>query len=99
MTNNVLQSPTKVVVRILGDMNGDGKVGIYETIMFANYFGLKKGEAGWNPDADMNGDDVTNIFRARHNNNRRTLWNKLFAIPFLLSAHKTGRMNRALFYN
>jgi hypothetical protein len=64
MTNNVLQSPTKVVVRILGDMNGDGKVNILDMIEFANYFGLQKGDARWNPDADMNGDGVTNILDA-----------------------------------
>jgi hypothetical protein len=64
MTNNVLQSPTKVAVRILGDLNGAGKVDILDAIEFANYFGLQKGEAGWNPDADMNQDGVTNILDA-----------------------------------
>ena len=64
MTNNVLQSPTNVVVRILGDMNGDGTVDILDAIMFANYFGLKAGEAGWNPAADMNQNGVTDILDA-----------------------------------
>ena len=64
LTNNVLQSPTNVTVRILGDMNGDGTVDIYDAIMFSNYFGLKLGEPGWNPYADMNQNNATDIFDA-----------------------------------
>jgi parallel beta-helix repeat protein len=60
-TNNVLQSPTKVVVRILGDINGDGKVNILDAIQFGKYFGLQQGDPGWNADADMNRDGKTNI--------------------------------------
>jgi squalene-hopene/tetraprenyl-beta-curcumene cyclase len=63
-TNNVLQSPTKVAVRILGDMNGDGKVDIYDAITFANYFGSQKGDARWNADADINRDGITDIYDA-----------------------------------
>ena len=45
-------------------MNGDGTVDIYDALIFANYFGLHKGDARWNPDADMNRDGITDIFDA-----------------------------------
>jgi hypothetical protein len=61
LTNNVLQSPTTVVVRIPGDIDGDGAVDITDAIMFSNNFGLQKGDARWNPAADLNQDGVTNI--------------------------------------
>jgi hypothetical protein len=64
MTNNVLQSPTNVQVRILGDMNGDGTVDIYDAIMFSNYFGLNATEPRWNPYADLDQNNVTDIFDA-----------------------------------
>ncbi len=53
-----------VKVRILGDMNGDGSVDIYDAITFANYFGSKKGDARWNADADINRDGKTDILDA-----------------------------------
>ncbi|MGD0495985.1 MAG: PQQ-binding-like beta-propeller repeat protein [Candidatus Bathyarchaeia archaeon] len=53
-----------VLVTILGDMNGDGTVDIYDAITFANYFGLQKGDARWNPDADINRDGITDIYDA-----------------------------------
>ena len=54
MTNNVLQSPSTVQVRILGDINGDGTVNMLDAIQLAKYFGLQQGDNGWNPDADLN---------------------------------------------
>ena len=55
-----------VKVRILGDMNGDGTVDIYDAITFANSetFGSQKGDARWNADADINRDGITDIFDA-----------------------------------
>jgi hypothetical protein len=62
VTNNVLQSPTTVQVRILGDILGEGKVDIYDAIALANYFGLHQGQTGWNPYADLNHDGTVDIF-------------------------------------
>jgi hypothetical protein len=67
MTNNVLQSPLKVQVRILGDINGDGTVDGKDISIVARSFGscgpnyLFSGSAPsprWNLDADINGDNV-----------------------------------------
>jgi hypothetical protein len=62
MTNNVLQSPLTVQVRILGDINGDGKVDIYDALLAATSFGSKPGSSNWNPDADFKHDGVIDIY-------------------------------------
>jgi peptide/nickel transport system substrate-binding protein len=59
--SNTLSGGT-IQVRILGDINGDGKVDIYDAIQFAKYFGLHQGDRGWNPDADLNHDGKVDIF-------------------------------------
>jgi hypothetical protein len=45
-----------VTVRILGDINGDGKVDGKDISIAAQAFGTKPGDPRWNLDADINGD-------------------------------------------
>jgi hypothetical protein len=58
-----------ITVRILGDINGDGKVNGKDISIAAKAFGTKPGDPRWNPDADVNGDgkvdgkDITMIAR------------------------------------
>jgi uncharacterized protein (DUF2141 family) len=61
LTDNTLQGGT-IEVRIPGDINGEGKVDIYDAIAIASYFGLHEGQNGWNPDADLNHDGKIDIF-------------------------------------
>ena len=61
-TNNVMQSPSTVQVRILGDILGLGTVDINDAVALAKYFGLNEGEKGWNPYADLNQDGIVDIF-------------------------------------
>ena len=49
---------------LLGDLNGDGVVDIYDAIIFANAFGSMPGDANWNPNADFLGDGVVDIYDA-----------------------------------
>jgi len=69
VTNNVLQSALNIEVRILGDINGDGKVDGRDVTMAAKAFGTRPGDPRWNPDADINQDgrvdgrDITLIAR------------------------------------
>jgi parallel beta-helix repeat protein len=58
--DNTLAGGT-IEVRIPGDINGDGRVDILDAIQFGNYFGLRQGDKGWNPDADLNHDGQVNI--------------------------------------
>jgi hypothetical protein len=46
---------------ILGDLNGDGSVGIDDAVLMANAFGSYPGAANWNSLADLNGDGHVNI--------------------------------------
>jgi hypothetical protein len=62
-----------VMVKIPGDLNGDGTVNILDSIILANAF-LSHGpnydypgepaSPNWNPNADLNGDNVVNILDA-----------------------------------
>jgi parallel beta-helix repeat protein len=58
-----------VTVRILGDINGDGRVDGRDITIAARAFGTRPGYPRWNPDADINGDgmvdgrDITLIAR------------------------------------
>lgn len=61
-SNNILQSPSKIQVRILGDVNGDGNVDIYDAMAASTAFGSHPGYPNWNDAADVNGDGTVNIF-------------------------------------
>ena len=60
--NNVLQSPSKIQVRISGDVNGDGSVDVYDVMAISNAFGSHPGDSNWNGAADVNGDGTIDIF-------------------------------------
>ena len=64
LTNNVLQSPSTMSVRIFGDLNGDCKVDVGDVAIVAQAFGSTPSRPRWNPDANLNGDgrvDITDI--------------------------------------
>jgi hypothetical protein len=44
-----------------GDLNGDGSVGCDDLAILKASFGKKKGQAGFDPRADVNGDGVVNV--------------------------------------
>lgn len=46
------------------DLNGDGKVDIYDALMLAAVFGTKQGDANWNPNADVVADGKIDILDA-----------------------------------
>jgi hypothetical protein len=60
-TNNFLGSPTVVKIKILGDINGDGKVDLLDLVLLANAYGSKVGDLKYNPEADFNDDGKVNL--------------------------------------
>jgi PKD repeat protein len=52
-TNNMLDSPTKVKVRILGDTNGDGTVDMQDINALVDAFLTYPEHPLWNPDLDL----------------------------------------------
>jgi hypothetical protein len=38
---------------LVGDLNGDGKVGLDDLVLLANAYGSKPGDPNWNPSADI----------------------------------------------
>lgn len=50
---------------IPGDINGDGRVDIYDALLFARLFGTKSNNTTYNADADLNKDGSVNAFDAR----------------------------------
>ncbi|MCK4481729.1 S8 family serine peptidase [Candidatus Bathyarchaeota archaeon] len=70
VTDNTLESPAKVKVRILGDINGDGKVDIKDIAAVAVAFGSYPGLPRWNHSADLSQDgkiDIRDIALAARN--------------------------------
>jgi len=47
---------------ILGDVNGDGMVDIFDVVLIAIAFGSKPGDDNWNAIADLNNDGIVDIF-------------------------------------
>lgn len=47
---------------IVGDVNNDSKVNIYDLILVAKLVGKEKGDPGYNPVFDLNNDDSINIY-------------------------------------
>lgn len=55
---------TGVFTLLLGDLNGDEIIDIYDAIELAGSFGSELGETRWDPEADVNKDGVIDIFDA-----------------------------------
>ena len=59
-----------ITVRLVGDVNGDGRVDLKDIALVARAFGSTPSSPNWNPYADINGDGIVNmkdiILVARH---------------------------------
>jgi thermitase len=42
-----------VKIKMLGDVNGDGKINIYDVVSVASIYGCKEGEPDWDAEADL----------------------------------------------
>jgi hypothetical protein len=62
-TDNFLEDG-KVKVRFMGDINGDGKVDIFDAVLLADAAGSYVGHERWNPDADLDRSKYVDIFDA-----------------------------------
>jgi len=49
---------------LLGDINGDSIVDIYDAILLANAYNSTPEKVNWNPKADINGDNIVDIYDA-----------------------------------
>jgi len=50
----------KVLVKISGDVDGDGVVDASDLFALTKAYGSELGDPNWNPDCDFNGDDEVN---------------------------------------
>jgi len=47
---------------LIGDINRDGTVNIYDAVELAVAYGSTPSSPYWNPQADLNGDNIIDIF-------------------------------------
>jgi len=47
---------------LLGDLNGDRIVDIYDIVLVSLAFDSRPEDSNWNPDADLNDDNTVDIF-------------------------------------
>jgi len=62
MQDNTMTSPTKIKIKMLGDVNGDKKIDIQDISMAALAFGTNPNHSRWKPEADLNQDDKIDIY-------------------------------------
>lgn len=55
---------TTLYVPLIGDINHDGTVDIFDAILLSNAFNTTPGNPNWNPNADLNKDNIVDIFDA-----------------------------------
>lgn len=48
-------------VRLLGDLNSDGRVDVFDVVLVLYAYGSSPGDANWNPLADINRDDKVDL--------------------------------------
>jgi hypothetical protein len=53
-----------VTIGIIGDINADGTVDIYDAILLASAYNSSPGSSNWNANADINGDNIVDIYDA-----------------------------------
>lgn len=62
MEQRATNNTTFEFTALLGDVNGDGIVDIYDVVTVATAFGSYPGHPRWNPDADLVPDGIIDIF-------------------------------------
>ena len=60
-TGSSVFSDGNITVRLMGDVNGDGRVDLRDIALVARAFGSTPGSPNWNPAADLNGDGIVNM--------------------------------------
>jgi hypothetical protein len=62
-TNNSLDDGF-IRLSLLGDLNGDGSVDVFDALILASAYNSNPSSPNWNPNADLNGDSRVDLFDA-----------------------------------
>jgi hypothetical protein len=60
----LITSHTSFYLPLIGDINHDGSVNIFDAILLSNAFNSVPGNPKWNPNADLNADNSVDIYDA-----------------------------------
>jgi hypothetical protein len=59
--NNVLACEQTVKIKMLGDVDGDGRVGLTDLVIIGQVYGSTPSSPNWVPDADLDGDNKVGL--------------------------------------
>jgi len=59
--DNVAECAFPILVKMVGDVNGDSKIDVKDVAVASRAFGKRIGDPGWNAEADINGDNKIDI--------------------------------------
>lgn len=60
-TNNFMVGLVQVKIKIIGDINGDGAVSLYDLVLLAQAYNSKVGDPAYNPEADIDNSGKVNL--------------------------------------